>query len=128
MFTLKKFYEEEKALQESGASDAAISRHRKLWDLASKGWELQRVGEKRMRKAAYLLRSVHREWNLKDKALQWDQYDNDHCRRMAQFYDKADDKQIKLLKKLCKELGLTLEMSTFAHVSAYTKNGRREIL
>lgn len=125
---VKEFYEEERELQENGASDRVISTHRKIWDLASKGWTLSRVGEERKRKAAALLRAVHREWNLKDQALEWDQYDNDHARRLARSYDKKDDLQIKKLQKLCKALGLTLEMSTFAHVAAYTKNGRREIL
>ena len=128
MITVKQFYKEEKELEEARASDAVISKHRKIWDLASKGWELSRVGEKRWKKAAHLLREVHHEWNLKDKALEWDQYDNDHARRMARLYDKKDDEQIAKLKKICKALDLELEMGTFAHVVAKTKTGRREIL
>lgn len=50
MITVKQFYKEEKELEEARASDAAISKHRKIWDLASKGWELSRVGEKRWKK------------------------------------------------------------------------------
>lgn len=127
-YTLKKFYEEEKNLEESGASDKAISKHRKIWDLASKGWELSKVGEERMKKAAALLRTVYKEWRMKDQVLEWDQYDNEYARHMCKYYDKKDDQQIEKLKKLCKELGLKLDMSTFAHVFAETKTGRREII
>lgn len=127
MITLKKFYEEEE-MERSRASDKAISTHRKIWDLASHGWELSRVGEKRWKKAAQLLRAVHHEWNLKDLSMEWDQYDTPHAHRMRAYYDKKDDAQILKLKKLCKELGLTLEMGTFAHIVAETKNGRREII
>lgn len=127
-WTLAQFYKEEKELKKNGESEKAISKHRKIWDLASKGWTLSKVGEDRKQLAAQLLKEVYHEWKCKDNALEWDQYDNDHARRMRQHWDKKDDESIEKLKNLCKTLGLTLEMSTFAHVAANTKNGRREIL
>lgn len=127
MITLTQFYKEEHELEQSGTA-AQISKHRKIWDLASRGWTLSKVGESRMKKAAQLLRTVHQEWNAKDKSLEWDQWDNDHARRMRQRWDNKDDEAIAKLKRLCKALGLTLEMSTFAHIVAHTPNGTREIL
>lgn len=127
-YTLKQFYKEEKELEQQGATSAQISKHRKIWDLASRGWTLSKVGTKRTTAARSLLWWVHREWKCKDNALEWDQWDNDHARRRRQYWDHKDDEALEKIEKLCKVLGLALECSTFAHIVAETPNGRREIL
>lgn len=122
-YTLKLFLLEDKALQENGASDKALFKHRKIWNIASCGWKLKRVSYQRLEQAKNLYNAIKRAWHYKDLSLEFDSYE--HTQRRASYYSKKEDKQLEKIKALCKPLNLVLSCSTFAHVYRIDKATKR---
>ncbi len=112
--SMKKIYTF-KNIDEGIKTQSAKNRARSILRLATDGAGLERCGVVRFRLAKKLYNGVILLNEYKDRELELDSIDNEHCQKRADHYSQLQLEAVEELQKIARRLGLKVYSSTFWH-------------